>query len=231
MIGYSDDAKVTELLAPLRRIESVPFAERTWRRLRRPILVASIVATALALTGVAIADGFGAFNGISAAQNTQTGTNVLPPGLLAEIEQSNALLAKYPGAAQQLPDTARVLGTMPDGSKVYGLSDTRGDLCTISEAGGSCGPPLSNSQPITFGGANDAPTTGGTFIASGVAIDGVTSVSFTPVPGDGQEVTVPVKDNVWVYKEPDSHASNAHCIIAHMADGSTVNPFPEVPCP
>jgi len=198
-----------------------------WRR----VVLGAVVAAALVGAGVAIAAGFGAFNGISAAQNTPTGSSVLPPALLAQIKQSNAELAKYPWVAQQLPDTARVLGTMPDGSKVYGLSDTHGDLCTISEAGGNCGPPLSNAQPITFGGANEAPTTGGTFIASGVAIDGVASVSFTPVPGDGKEVTVPVKNNVWVYKEPDSHASNAHCIVAHLADGSTVNPFPEVPCP
>jgi hypothetical protein len=197
----------------------------------RPVLLAVVAVSALAGAGVAIAAGFGAFNGISAAQNTQTGSDILPPALLAQIQQSNASVANNPAVAQQLPDTARVLGTLPDGSKVYGLSDTRGDLCTISEAGGSCGPPLSNAQPITFGGANDAPTAGGTFIASGVALDGVTSVSFTPVPGAGKEVTVPVKNNVWVYREPDSHASNAHCIAAHLADGSTVNPFPEVPCP
>jgi hypothetical protein len=79
---------------------------------------------------------------------------------------------------------------------------------------------------VTF--SNDSPTTGGTFIASGFAIDGVTSVSFTV---RGQEVTVPVKNNFWDYEEHDSRASEGQCIVAHFADGSTVNPFPEVPCP
>lgn len=202
---------------------------RAWREQRWPrrLLVVAVALAVLAGTGVAIAAGFGAFNGISAAQNTPTGTDVLPPALLAQIEQMNA---QDPSAPQLLPGTARVLGTMPDGSKVYGLTDTRGDLCLIG-AVGTCGPPLSEKQPITFSAANDAPTTGSTFIAEGVAIDGVTSVSFTVTPGGGQEVTVPVERNVWIYKEPDSHGVNGHCIIAHLADGSTVNPFPEVPCP
>jgi hypothetical protein len=201
-------------------------SRRRARRLR-PVLVAAVATAALVGAGVAIAAGLGAFNGISAAQNTPTGADVLPPALLAQIEQMNP---QDPSAPQLLPDTARVLGTMPDGSKVYGLTDTRGDLCLIG-AVGSCGPPLSDKQPITFSAANDAPTTGATFIAEGVAIDGVASVSFTPVPGDGAEVTVPVKNNVWVYKEPDSHAVNGHCIVAHLGDGSSVEPFPEVPCP
>jgi len=42
---------------------------------------------------------------------------------------------------------------------------------------------------------------------------------------------VSVKDNIWVYKEADSHADLGHCVAARTADGSTVNPFPEVPCP
>jgi hypothetical protein len=41
-----------------------------------------------------------------------------------------------------------------------------------------------------------ATSTGGTFIASGLAVDGVTAVSFTV---SGKAVEVPVKDNVWVY--------------------------------
>lgn len=234
MSYYDEDAKLAELLAPLRRIEPLPFAgpaAAQGRWIRRPVFVAGVVVLVLALTGFAVAAGLGPFNGISAAQNTRVGTDVLPPGLLAQIEQMNATNAKLHAPDYLLPDTARVLGTMPDGSKVFGLTDTRGDLCTIGEVGGGCGPPLSTKQPISFGTANAAPTTGATFIASGVAIDGVTSVSFVPTPGDGTVVTVPVDNNIWVYKAPDSHATGAFCIVAHMADGSTVKPFPEVPCP
>jgi hypothetical protein len=112
-----------------------------------------------------------------------------------------------------LPDTARVLATTPEGAKVYGLTDTHGELCLIG-AVGSCGPPLSNSQPIAITGSNPSPTTGGTFTAEGVAIDGVTSVSFTVPPGDGQEVTVPVNNDFWIYTEPDSHGVDEHCVVA-----------------
>jgi hypothetical protein len=234
MIGHSDDAKMTELLAPLRRLEPPPFAVPELSRrplLRKPVVVAAVLMVALALTGIAIANGVGAFNGIGAAQNTPTGSNVLPPKVLAEIERENAFAAEHSTAKfkmpRLLPDTARVLGTMPDRSKVYGLTDTRGDLCLIGEVGGSCGPPLTQSRPITFGTFNRSPTMGGTFVASGVAIDGVTSVSFRVW---GKEVNVPVKNNVWVYKKRHTTAHGATCIVAHLANRSTVIPFPEVPC-
>ena len=198
----------------------------------RPVLVAAVLVAAVVGVGVAVAAGFGAFNGISAAQNTPTGSDVLPPALLAQVEQMNAENDNNGAGRKLLPDTARVLATTPEGDKVYGLTDAQGDLlCLLSAEGGSCGPPLSNSQPITMTGSNPSPTTGATFTAEGVAIDGVTSVSFTVAPGDGHEVTVPVQKNFWIYTQPDSHGVVEHCVVAHLADGSTVKPFPEVPCP
>lgn len=214
--------------------ESRPHARNRWSW--RPMLVAAALTAALAGAGVAIAAGFGAFNGISAAQSTTIGANILPPGLLARIDQMNAGDSEgNPSFPQFLPNTARVLGTMPDGSKVYGLTNTRGDLCLISEAGGDCGPPLSSSNPITASSSNTptsstAPSTAaGTFIASGVAMDGVTSVSFT-ITSTGKTVTVPVENNVWVYEEPHSRAGQIDCIDAHLANGSTV-PLPNTSCP
>lgn len=197
------------------------------------VLLVVASATALVATSVAIAASFGAFKGISAAQHTQVGANVLPRRILASIERQNAHSAAFrkehhtSWPPSLLPNTARVLGTMPDASKVYGLTDTRGDLCLIGEIGGSCGPPLSKSRPITFGVSNRSPTTGGTLIASGVAIDGVTSVSFRIW---SKEVTAPVTNNVWIYEKPKTTAHGATCIVAHFANGSTVNPFPETPC-
>lgn len=240
MIGYSDDARLSELLAPLRRLEPVPLRGPRERRLRRwrPVLVAAVAIAALVGAGVAIAAGLGAFNGISAAQQTQVGADVLPRAVLAQLKEMNAQTARENAQMADNPKgfqipllllaTARVLGTSPGGSEVYGLTDTKGELCLFGAMGGGCGPPLSASHPITMGGSNASPTAGGTLTVGGVAMDGVTSVSFTVW---GKAVTVPVKDNVYVYEEPNSHASEAHCIVAHLADGSTVNPFPEVPCP
>ena len=56
-------------------------ARRRWR----PVLVAAVVVAALVGVGVAIAAGFGAFNGISAAQHPQTPADRIDPKLLAEI--------------------------------------------------------------------------------------------------------------------------------------------------
>ena len=176
--------------------------------------------------------GLGPFNGVRTAQRAKSGADVLPTAVLAQIKQMNTQSAKASNAGfapwRLLPDTARVLGKAPDGSTLYGLTDTRGDLCTFGAASGSCGPPLSRSHPITMGMANASPTTGGTFIVSGVAMDGVTSVSFTVW---SKEVTVPIKHNVYLFKEPNTTAHGTRCVIAHFANGSNVNPFPEVPCP
>jgi hypothetical protein len=203
---------------------------------RRPVLVGAVIIAALTLAAVAIAAGLGGFNGFSATQHPPTGADVLDAQTLASI-QTACSSGPGPSDAQiynpychLVLDSARLLTTSGPHGKVWLIADTRGDLCVLGGPG-SCGPPLSKSQPITFGSGNDSPTKGDTFFAAGLATDDVTSVSFVPVPGDGKEVTVPVKNNIWVYQQPDSHADDGHCIVAHMADGSTVNPLPEVPCP
>lgn len=234
MSAYSEEARMSELLAPLHRLEPVSFAgtEEVERRplLRRPLVVVVLVVLALAITGVAIANGVGVFNGISAAQNTPTGVSVLDRKALAEIKLQNSYAAAHSTSRFPIPrlllNTARVLGTMPNGSKVYGLANSRGNLCLIGDTGGGCFPPLDKSHPITFMSFNRSPTTGGTFIATGVAIDGVNSVSFKVW---SHEVSVPVRNNVWVYEKPHSTAHDARCIVVHFDDGSTLD-YPPGPC-
>ena len=226
MIGYSDDAKVLELLAPLRRLEPVPFSvpDRTVRRLRRPVLVVAVVVVALALTGVAIANGVGAFKGIGAAERSQSGSDVLDPRLTRSCP-SDLSRSIYDPFCHFVPTSVRLISTLASGRKVFVAADTHGDLCVVDEGRtitSSCGPPLSGAHPITATFGNDSPTTGGEFVAGGVAVDGVTSVSFRVW---GREVTVPVKHNVWVYTRRNSTAHGATCILVHLADGSTVNPF------
>jgi hypothetical protein len=205
-----------------------PSERRRWR----PVLVLAVVVAALVGVGVAIANGFGVFNGIGAAQHPQRGADVLDAKTLANLQKTcpgDNGASIYMPFCHLLLNSTRLIGKIPSIGNVYVVTNTRGDLCTIWEGGSaSCGPPLSESQPITFGTFNPSPTTGGTFVASGLALDGVSSVSFT-VSGKG--VTVPVKDNAWFYEEPNSHASLGYCVLAHLADGSTISPFPEVPCP
>lgn len=232
MSPHDDDPKMMELLAPLRRLEPVPFdvsAPEGRRWLRRPVAAVVVAVVALALVGVAIADGFGAFNGISAAQGAQT-----PAALKWAKQLQGTCPATSPSAGSSIyvPQCHLVLASarlLSPGSKVYVVTDTHGDLCFSFAFGDACGPPLDASRPITLGVANTGPIPpGGTLTVGGVALDGVTSVSFTIW---GKPVTVPVEDNTYVYTRTKSTAHDAHCVVAHMADGSSVDPFPEVPCP
>lgn len=212
----------------LTEIARRPRPSRSWRG----ALVPAVVVAALAGAGIAIAAGFGAFNGLGRVQ-AQTRRATLDRHTKAEIRTAchggGPVAGFYNPYCHLVLDSARLLTDAPPWGKTYVIADTRGEICVFGRLGG-CYPPLSKSQPITFGSGNVSPTTGGTFIAGGLAMDGVTSISFTLVPG-GTEVTVPVTDNMWLYQKPDSHAVNGHCVLAHFADGSTVNPFPEVPCP
>jgi hypothetical protein len=201
------------------------------RRFRHVLLVA-VAVVAVVGAGVAIADGFGAFDGIGAAQHPRTGADVLDATTLIGLQKAcpnETVQPFYMPSCHLVLDSARLVGQIPSFGNVYVVTDTRGDLCTFFEGGaGGCGPPLSKSQPITFGTFNPSSTTGGTFVAVGLAIDGVSAVSFTV---NGKAVEVPVANNVWVYSQPNSHAKFGRCVVAHMDDGSAVVPFPEVPCP
>ena len=201
-------------------------------RFRYVLLVAAAV-VGLVGAGVGIADGFGAFDGIGAAQHPQTGADVLDAQTLAELQNAcpkENVQAFYMPFCHLVLDSARLVSHVPSYGNVYVVTDTRGDLCTLFQGGDGmgCGPALSKAQPITFGTFNPSPTTGGTFVASGLATDDVKAVSFTI---SGRSVEVPVENNVWVYSETNSHATLGRCIVAHLNDGSTVTPFHEAPCP
>jgi hypothetical protein len=191
-------------------------ARRRWR----PVLVAAVAVAALVGVGVAIAAGFGAFNGISAAEHPQTPADRIDPKLLAEINTLNSA----PGAAGQLlRDSARLVKQLPD-ARIYVVATANGQLCVLAErllnnngkydaAGMGCGSPLTQSQPSTA--ATFARNQSSPAISWGVTLDAVTAVSFV---ADGHEVTVPVNNNVWAYEG----AGPTHgTLIAHLKDGST----------
>jgi hypothetical protein len=185
--------------------------------------VAAVAVAVLVGASVAIADGLGAFNGLSDAQHPQVGAAVLDPATLATIEQWNAQFGSaYP---KILPDTARLLGQLPAtlslgaagngpaNPNVYALSDSRGDLCLVYQGSGlTCGTPLSQTHPVS---AVETNATGSDPVAYGIAMDGITAVSFE---AGGQAVTVPVKNNLWYYAGPNSAGEH---ITVHFADGSS----------
>lgn len=193
----------------------------------RPLLVVAVGVAVLAGAGVAIADGLGAFSGLSDTQHPQVGAAVLDPETLAQIEQWNAQIGSAIPDRKILPDTARLLGQLPaalsggaggDGPatpNVYAVSDSSGNLCLVfqGEGGGlTCGLPLSQMHPVSTVEAN---ATGSDPVAYGTAMDGITAVSFE---AGGQDVTVPVRDNLWYYAGANS--ADQHMTV-QFADGTS----------
>ena len=203
--------------------ESSRSASRPHRRHRhRPLLLAAAAAAALAIAGVAIAAGVGAFDGIGAADHAQTPQDVLDPESIKMIDQFNAALTSQQNAAggsstldQIEIDTARLVGTLPTGKRLYVVSTTSGNLCVaVQEESIGCGHALSEQEPLTLETMDHDSPGGDPPVNFGVARDGITSLSFK---ADGSEVTVPVSDNVWAY-EGDA---DLYTVSVHYADGST----------
>jgi hypothetical protein len=126
-------------------------------------------------------------------------------------------------------DTARHLGQLPDGQNIYVIGCGEADLCTVvgpPHARFEDHSPLSKLKPATIETylANDHSST------FGVALDGATSVSFLPKSTadgtpTGQQVTVPVKDNFWIYEAPgdlDDTPIPLQPLTVHFADGTSV---------
>ena len=192
-------------------------AHRRWR----PVLAAALVVAGIVGVGVAIAAGFGAFNGISATQRPQTPADRIDPKLLAAINAANSFRG---GPGQLVPDSARLVRQLSDDARIYAVATEDGHLCVLAErllnnngtydaAGMGCGSPLTQSQPSTA--ATFARNESSPAISWGIAIDSVAAVSFM---AGGHEVTVPVTDNVWAYEG----ATPTHgTITAHFEDGST----------
>jgi hypothetical protein len=188
----------------------------TGRRRWRPAVVAAVAVAALTGIGVAIAAGFGAFNGISAAHHPRTAADKLDPAVAALIAASGNRLGLE-------ADSARFVTQLADGARVYAVATKTGMLCALAErlpnnngkddaAAMGCGSPLTQSRPTTVASfrANEATPP----ISYGIALDGVTSVSFK---AGGHEVTVPVKNNVWAYAGNSAIGS----LTVHFNDGST----------
>lgn len=207
----------------------------------RRVLVAAVAVAALVGVAVAIAAGFGAFNGISSVQHPQTTGDVIDPATEAYIEGKNC---DGPGepichsvvVAPQF-DTARHLGQLPNGQNIYVLGCAQTYLCTV------VGPPhfeveanspLSKSHPstiFTYLAVNDSDSSATRWFTFGVALDGATSVSFYPEQAadgtpTGPQVSVPVSNNFWIYEGPPGDFQDmpniGQPLTVHFADGTTV---------
>jgi hypothetical protein len=191
----------------------------------------AVTLAALAGAGVAIAATLGAFNGIGSVQHPQTPADVIGDPATADFLQGGSGTQPHPRGLQL--DTTRLVGQFPDGQKVYVITGRLNDLCTVvgpPNYQAWCGDPLSSAHPVTmhvYDYGNNDPTT--RWMNFGLAIDGVTSVSFrtTLLTADGEatgpEVTVPVNNNFWTYASNTTVPPDIlQPVTAHFADGTTV---------
>lgn len=193
---------------------------RPARSRRRTLVAASVATMAFAGAGIAIAGGLGAFDGIGAAQHPQGPTDVLDPTVVAGINESNPIFSGGP-TGTLLPDSARFTRELPSGERVYALTTTTDELCVLIAAkpggnmkyGVGCGDPLDRSQPTTI--ASERPSPSVPPLTYGVAIDGADAVSFM---SEGEDVVVPVQNNVWAYEGESSGLSD---LTVHFSDGTT----------
>lgn len=224
-----------ELAPAWRDVLARAEAGRGFRRRRgRPLVVAVVATLALAGAGVAIAVGLGAFNGLSRTQHPQTASDKLGRKALVSVKTMNrwtAELTKQWNAYRRahgmsplkpnriLPGSTRILGRLPlrGAGKVYAATDTYGQLCIIVEGTGpDCNLALSRlSRPALATSIDWWPHGVWGPVAYGIAMDGVTSVSFR---SKGKGVTVPVKHNLWSYVGPNTAQAS---LTVHFADGST----------
>ena len=178
--------------------------------------MAAVVVAALVGAGVAIAAGFGAFNGISAAQHAPAAADKLDPTVAASLGADNPLGLDA--------DSARFVTQLADGVRIYAVATKTGELCALAwrlpnnngknnTAAMGCGSPLTQSQPTTAASFQTNQATPP--ISYGIALDSVTAVSFM---AGGQEVTIPVKNNVWAYEGNNSAIDS---LTVHFNDGRT----------
>jgi hypothetical protein len=213
----------------LRRAGSV-----TARRPLRRVLIAAVAVGAPVGVGVAIAAGVGAFNGIKAAQHPRTAADRLDPSVVASIRFYNKQQARLTHERRGLlePGTSRLVRQLPDGARVFAVAATGDELCVVMERmprlasnmkrGGyslGCTSALTQKVPSTVESfrAFKGPHGESPAISWGITLDGATAVSF---PANRRlTVTVPVKDNVWVYVGKWSAAVRGFKV--HFKDGQT----------
>jgi hypothetical protein len=169
------------------------------------VMALAVAATLSVAAGQVIAEGIGPFNGISAAQHPRGPADALDPTVARFLRRSMSGIVL---------DSARLVRRWPNGRRIYVATDAHHELCVVFELAMGCGPHLTRTHATTI--ATFRRSSGSKPESYGVALDGVTSVSFETGRG---VVTVPVKDNAWAYEGQSSVLQSARI---HFINGTTV---------
>ena len=213
------DALLESLLRPLDRVE--PVRRNSGSRSRRvPLIVGFSVAAAVVIGGAAIAaTGWGPLSGIGAAERPATPEDEISPAVVAQLRA-----VAMPRSAPESPvgewlfTEARLLGTLPDGDKVYVVPTSKAKLCiVVATSTASCSDPVTRDNPITMTTSDAGPSAPP--VVWGVTTDDVTAVSFTAT---GNPVSVPVRNNFYAWQgSPNQTLRFVSSATVTFADGST----------
>jgi len=158
------------------------------------------------------------FQGIAVAEAAASGS--ADAQVISELQAAQGYA---PGdLASQVPTGARAIAPTVDGNRAYVVPAKTGDFCLFVETlGEDCITPLTSTMPLLFIVSDpDAVGSGAGPLAYGLALDGVTSVSFKE---SGVTYTVPVRDNVFALRGPSSaDALDVTDVKANFADGHSV---------
>lgn len=223
-----EEKLVCSLLAPFEQIE--PVTRPGHRSRRRRLVAYAILALALIVGGVALAGSLNPLSGIGVADHPRTPNDVLSPDVEAQLRSDRPPSGGVDQIGGRLTRSARFVGSLPSGKRIYVVPTTKGRLCVVvAGLAESCGNPLTQMAPVTFTtffGHPGEPT-----YAYGVARDGVRAVSFNLSSDDdvtvpfsrspGERVTVPVHDNLFAFESDPSDAPQKFtAVTVTLADGT-----------
>lgn len=180
------------------------------------VLVVATAATIAAATSTPAASPFAR---IAAANHPRGPQDVVDPAAAASMMAEDAVYAT-PQIGAHLLGESRSIGSLPSGRRIYLVPTDKGGLCVaVARLAETCSVALSDASPATFT-IVDADGVGGAGpVAYGVATDRVKSLSFSV---DGRPVTVPVHDNMFVFRgRPSDGTGDFSPATVVFTDGAT----------
>lgn len=197
-----EEQRVRSLLAPYDRVEAVRL--RSKLRPRRAPAALALVISVVAVSSAAIAAVVGPFPGLSNANRPADERDALSAEVVAQFKASEPPGGRVDQIGKRVLDSARLVGTLPSGRKVYAITSTKGRLCVAIEGlSQSCGMQLSDKQPITLTIVDSDGLGGEPPLAYGVARDDVRSVAFTV---SGRPITARVSGNLYYVEATPLHS-------------------------